>query len=334
MAIDSSMFDRFREDSKNPLKKRKKETLPGEILPSKNARVLLTVNKYSHTIHIPHIDVFRDNFACCLELLYGVREKKAGKFASCGIKSLRDAERIPQYASQAKAALKALDSGFDSVKKLMVKRFPRSRRLFFLLLSYFKKEELIFVDIESVGLSFDTPIIMIGAGYFEGEEFVVKQFTSLDYASEYEMLVKFAELLKGKKSFVTYNGGGFDIPYIENRLGFYGIENDIESMHNFDLLHFSRRAYMYVSESFRLKAVERLMKIKDRPDDIDGSEVAMYYDNFVRSKDPSWINPIIYHNKEDIESLLLIMNKLSEKWIHNTSTTAPIKGAATKTPPL
>jgi len=314
MDFDSDIYDKFKKTSESPLKQSKKTFLPGKIIERNRARILVSRQEYSHPISLPSLPFFKNACACSLELLYGIREKKGSKLAASGIKDLHDAARNPLYKKEASTALNSINNGFNSVKTLLKSRFPASHKLSFLMLSYFNKEDFLYVDIETLSLDVNSPVIMIGAGYFTGDKYFVDQYTALDYASEYEMLEEFKKLLPGKKAFVTFNGRSFDIPFIDARIGYYGGASGLTAMHNFDLLHFSKKAYRGQTDSYRLKQVERMLKIKDRDDDIDGSEVGYYYNKFVATRDPSYITPIIHHNKEDIESLLLISNKLVEKW--------------------
>lgn len=290
--------------------------LPGKIVNKNGSKILLSSAKSPVALTLP----LRNDFICayenCLELMYGIREKKAHKIAALGIKTLRDAAKSGHFEEEASALLKSLDNGFEYVRDVLDERFSCSHRMFFLLLSYFKKEELLFVDIETRSLNVETAIIMIGAGYFEGDVYRVDQFTALNEAAEYEVLQEFKKLLPGKKAFVTFNGRAFDIPYIENRLAYYGDTSLslVDDYHNFDLLHFSRCAFKGMYVSYRLKEMEARVLKKFRKDDIDGSEVDYYYSRYLQTHNANFINPIIYHNNIDIVSLAELLDRLTEVW--------------------
>lgn len=290
--------------------------LPGKIIHKDGAKLLLSTDKTPMSLSLPSVSEFAAGYSNCLELIYGVREKKTLKFAECGIKNLHDAKKHEDYGKEAGRILEALDSGFEEIRSVLNDRFSSSHRMFFMLLSYFKKEELLFVDIETRSLNVETAIIMIGAGYFEDGAYRVDQFTALNESGEYEVLQEFKKLLKGKKAFVTFNGKAFDIPYIDNRLAYYGDTSCSlsEDYHNFDLLHFSRCAFKGKYESYRLKEMEAQLLKKFRKDDIDGSEVDYYYSRYLQTHNANFINPIIYHNKIDIESLAELTSKLVETW--------------------
>jgi uncharacterized protein YprB with RNaseH-like and TPR domain len=291
--------------------------LPGKTVNKDGAKVLILSEKTGDIpFFMPAVSEFASGYENCLELIYGVRGKKTQKFAECGIKNLHDARKTVNFGVEAGRILSALDAGFEAVRSVLNDRFSASHRMFFLLLSYFKREELLFVDIETRSLNFETSIIMIGAGYFEGSAYRVDQFTALNEAGEYEVLQEFRKLLKGKKAFVTFNGKAFDIPYIDNRFAYYGDAGSClaEEFHNFDLLHFSRCAFRGMYESYRLKEIEARILKKVRTNDIDGSEVDYYYSRYLQTHNVNFINPIIYHNHIDIVSLAELTGKLVEMW--------------------
>jgi hypothetical protein len=319
MEINRDFLNKFKDFQVKKEVKHRRSELPGEVISRDNMKVLSTVNfREFRSFTLPEEEYFRKEYNSTLELLYGVRDKKALKIAALGINDLSGASNHRAFSSEAVQLLKALDNGMRSAKDVLSSRFTQSHRLFFLLASYFKPEELLFVDIETKSLFFETSIIEIGAGYFEGNKFTVKQFTALTDSSEYLVLEEFAKLLPGKKAFVTFNGRTFDIPFIDGRMSYYGGPQtpcDITGMHNFDLLHFSRSCYRREFDSYSLKAMEAQVLGKQREGDIDGAEVQVYFENFVNTQDPQYIEPIIYHNREDIYAMVELMERLFDKWI-------------------
>lgn len=319
MDFNPDMLGKFRKTGDiKPASEQKQDSLGGRIINRNGAKLhILEHVTPVLTMPLPSKSIFLSEYENCLELIYGIREKKAEKFAECGIKSLRDAEKSTNFGKEAGRLLSALDGGFEPVLNILEQRFSSSHRMFFLLLSYFTKEELLFVDIETRSLNFETSIIMIGAGYFEGGTYKVDRFTALNEAAEYEVLLEFKKLLKGKKAFVTFNGRAFDIPYIEGRLAYYGDTEIslVDDYYNFDLLHFSRCAFKGMYESYRLKEMEAHVLKKFRKNDIDGSEVDYYYSRYLQTHNVNFIRPIIEHNLTDIVSLAELTGKLVEEWI-------------------
>ncbi len=318
MEINHDFLNKFKGFSGQKGPKKRFNELPGEVISRNNTKFLITTNSRDFkSFFLPEPEFFKEAYNNTLELLYGIRDRKAQKIIECGIKDLKSASGHEKYGKEACHILSALDKDFHSIKSVLSSRFSPSHRLFFLLSAFFKPEELLFVDIETKSLFFETSIIEIGAGYFEGKTFTVKQFTCLSDAAEYEILEEFGKLLTGKKAFVTFNGRTFDIPFIDGRISYYGgISStvDLMELHNFDLLHFSRCCYKEEFDSYRLKSLEVNVLGKEREGDIDGAEVQVYFENFVNTGDPKYIEPIIYHNMEDIYAMVQLMERLMARW--------------------
>ena len=318
MDIDDSFLNKFKDFSGKERPKKQVSSLPGEVISRNNVRFLVTTNtREFKSFSLPEPEFFKKEYNSTLELLYGIRDRKAQKIIESGIRDLKGALKHEKLGKEAAEILSALELDVHAIKEVLSSRFSASHRLFFLLCSFFTPEELLFVDIETKSLFFETSIIEIGAGYFEGRKFTVKQFTCLTDAAEFEILEEFGKLLPGKKAFVTFNGRTFDIPFIDGRISYYGgisTPADLMELHNFDLLHFSRSCYKEEFDSFRLKSMEAQVLGKEREGDIDGAEVQLYFENFVSSQDPKYLEPIVYHNREDILAMVELMERLMQRW--------------------
>ncbi|HDT15128.1 MAG TPA: hypothetical protein ENN55_02860 [Firmicutes bacterium] len=313
MAFDSLSGFRKR-DSKTI---RSRSALPGEIILQNGSEFLLTRTKSDTLIKLPESAYFKEEYTACLELIFGIRESKTLRLKECGISSLHDALSDNILKDQAAELLSHLENGFDAVKKGMSCRLSPSSRLFFLLSAYFKPEDIIFFDLETKGLHYETSIIQAGIGFFHNKKFSVNQFTILSDSAEPEMLEYLIPFFKDKKAVITFNGRTFDIPFLSARCAYYGIAPEFNpaELFNIDLYHFSKRAFKGFQESFRLKDVESGILKTPRADDIDGSMAPEYYDRFISSGDPKWLIPIIEHNKTDIISLLILFNRIYDEWI-------------------
>ncbi len=244
--MEYNILNKFKKQKPIVSPARKDKALPGKVINRGNVKFLESVSVFPHSILIPHKDILHRHYISSLELLYGIRDKKSEKLAASGIKDLIQLKASGHKAiSEIDYILAALEKDFSSVKEVLSDRFSSSHKLLFLLLSYFNKEDLLFLDIETKSLAFETSILLIGAGYFDKDGFKVKQYTILEDAAEYEILDEFVKTFKDKKAFVTFNGRTFDVPFIDQRLSYYGISSneDFLGRHNFDLLHFSRNIF-------------------------------------------------------------------------------------------
>jgi len=264
---------------------------------------------------LPQKEYFDSNYKKCFELIHGIRNKKTQKFINKNIKNLEDLSNDEKYKNFVNNLFNALDAGFYEIKKIFNSRFTSSNRMLFLLLSFFNKQDLLFLDIETKSLFIETQIITIGCGYFENNFFKTIHLTALNEEGEYEILEQFNKLLTNKKALVTFNGKSFDVNFIDARMSYYNIENNIFDYHNFDLYYFSRNAFKGKQEYFNLKEIDKKILNKNRGNDINGDDVCYYYNRFLNTKNINFLKPIINHNKEDIISLALLLNKLISVWV-------------------
>ncbi len=119
--------------------------------------------------------------------------------------------------------------------------------------------------------------------------------------------------LSGRRAFVTYNGRTFDIPYIRERLAYYGIRANLEGPH-FDVLHFSRRAWRDCVPDCKLTTLERCFLGIEREDDVPSAMVPEFYESYMRTGNPGPLVPIVEHNRRDLLTLASLFSKLHEEW--------------------
>ena len=163
------------------------------------------------------------------------------------------------------------------------------------------------LDLETTGLAGGTGTVpfLIGVGYFEEDSFKVQQFFLQDLAAEAIMLKEFQALCAEKKfhSVITYNGKGFDVPLLETRFALNRLRFPLAELPHLDFLFSARHLWKHKYESCRLYhlALEHLGA--SRSEDIPSEEIPWRYFQFLRTGDFSLVEPIIYHNQEDILSL-------------------------------
>jgi uncharacterized protein YprB with RNaseH-like and TPR domain len=163
------------------------------------------------------------------------------------------------------------------------------------------------LDLETTGLAGGTGTVpfLIGVGYFEEDSFKVQQFFLQDLAAEAMMLKEFQALCAEKKfhSVITYNGKGFDVPLLETRFALNRLRFPLAELPHLDFLFSARHLWKHKYESCRLYhlALEHLGA--SRSEDIPSEEIPWRYFQFLRTGDFSLVEPIIYHNQEDILSL-------------------------------
>jgi uncharacterized protein YprB with RNaseH-like and TPR domain len=168
--------------------------------------------------------------------------------------------------------------------------------------------ELLFFDTETTGLSGGAGNLafLLGAGYVDEGGFVIEQHFLADFPGEPEFLGLIAPLLSPERTFVSYNGSAFDSHLLVSRFRMNRL--DLAFPRQYDLLHPARRFWKTSVGACSLKNVERQVLGVERGEDIDGAEVPEYYFRFLRTGDPSSLEPVFSHNKIDVLSLARLLN--------------------------
>ena len=170
----------------------------------------------------------------------------------------------------------------------------------------------LFIDTETTGLMGGTGTLpfMIGAGFFEDNNFIVRQYFMRDYDDEYALLLDLKNLIKTNDYLVSFNGKTFDLPLLNTRFVLNRM-NKPEADFHFDLLHISRRVWNHLP-SCSLGNLEKEILDIYRRDDVPGSEIPKIYFKYLRKKDPLLVAPVFKHNLIDIVSLVILLKHLLE----------------------
>ena len=176
-------------------------------------------------------------------------------------------------------------------------------------------DDLLFVDIETTGLSSGQPLFLIGALSMQNEP-QLDLFLARDMDEEAAALSAFAQLAQGK-TLVTFNGKSFDWPYIEGRSRAHRVRPAIIKSH-LDMLHQARRTWKHSLPNCKLQTLELYLCGRTRIDDINGSEIPRTYHEFARRHAQNGtgahlMSPILHHNALDILTTAELLCILSEK---------------------
>jgi len=170
----------------------------------------------------------------------------------------------------------------------------------------------VFLDTETTGLAGGTGtyIFLVGVGYFEGDQFCIRQYFMRDYNEERALLSALNDLLANFKAVVTYNGKTFDLPLMESRYIMSGMKMSLEDPYHFDLLYPARRLWKRRLESCSLTTVEREILKVSRDDDVPGYLIPEIYFRYLRTKDARAIKQVFEHNLQDILSLVALVSRM------------------------
>ncbi|HIU88505.1 MAG TPA: ribonuclease H-like domain-containing protein [Candidatus Avilachnospira avistercoris] len=190
------------------------------------------------------------------------------------------------------------------------------------------KERLIFFDIETTGLKAGrAEVYLIGALCHEKGRWELIQWFSEELSDEERLLSGFCELVAAKKRelgkppiLVSYNGDGFDLPFLSGCLRAYGHFDVLKTALSFDIYKHIRwlRGILGLSD-MKLKTVEGFLSI-GREDKYSGGELISVYQDYRSLKTSGGdgaegaeelLRILLLHNAEDISYLPRVAEVLS-----------------------
>jgi len=237
-----------------------------------------------------------------LTLVRGIGERSAARLRARGWKTIADLANHPRLRHAAREVLDRLARADPTdIMDLAGSRHAKSHPFVLGAAGTFSPEDFVFLDIETLGL-FSRPIILFGVGTIEQENFVVRQYLLRDISEEAAALTALTDHFTGQeKALVTFNGKAFDLPYVQDRLAYYGIPPAPRVPH-FDVLHFARRRWKGQYPSCRLGELESAILGVGREDDVPGQMVPEFYETYLRTKNCGPLVPIVRHNRQDVIS--------------------------------
>ncbi len=247
-----------------------------------------------------------------LKVLAGIGPVSEQSLKKQGYSTIEDLISHPRWKKQALEYMKIIDNKeVDSIQKLLWQRLPKSHPLLHYLAGFCPDQDFAIIDIETLGLS-ERPIILLGIAKPTKDRICTSQFLLRDIGDEPGAIWALISKLEPNLSLITFNGRSFDIPYIKQRLAYYGLDAPLENPH-FDVLHFTRRALKHKLPDCRLDTVEKYIGIK-RDINIPGALVPHFYETYLKTKNVGPLVPIVEHNKQDLLTLGSLFSKLYEEW--------------------
>lgn len=169
----------------------------------------------------------------------------------------------------------------------------------------YPKDSLLFFDIETTGFSAaNTKLYFIGCMYYMHDNWQIGMWFNDDGDSEKELLQSFLNFSMQYKTIIHFNGDGFDIPYIRQKLLQHDITGDISHLQSVDLYKWVRPYKKVLNlPNLKLKTLEKFLHI-NREDTYSGGELIAIYEEYLRTKDTALFDLLFMHNYEDIRNML------------------------------
>ena len=181
---------------------------------------------------------------------------------------------------------------------------------------HYPLESTLLFDIETTGFSPDyTSLYLIGYMYYNlaTKSWYITQLFNDDGNSEQEMLETFAKELANYSYLISFNGDGFDIPYLLKKADKYNLSIDFCSILSIDMYKLVRplKKFLYL-DNLKLKTIEIYLDIY-REDKYSGGDLINIYKGYLINKDPISYKLLLQHNFEDIGDMLALSDILAYK---------------------
>lgn len=203
-----------------------------------------------------------------------------------------------------------------------VKETLHSFEIKFPLEQYASLDKILFLDIETTGLSpASSQLYLIGIAYYEDHLWHIEQWFAKDSNEEAELLCTLAKTLPNYELVIHFNGNRFDIPYLTQKAKTHSIELALDQIAGIDL--YKRLAplkRLLGLPDCRQKTIEQYLGI-NRLDQYSGGELINIYKNYVKTPTETSLQLLTQHNRDDMKGMLDIIPALSYYELFHTNPT-------------
>lgn len=170
----------------------------------------------------------------------------------------------------------------------------------FLTLQAFRESALLF-DIETTGFSAQTcKVYLIGCAFRCQKNITFLQYFAETGQEEGALLTAFFTLCRRFSSTITFNGLGFDIPFLLERSRRLNLPEPLSDMEHLDIF----RQVSPLKKALKLtnlkqKSLEQFLGIQ-REDLYSGGELIPVYQEYLNTREEEKLSLLLTHNREDV----------------------------------
>lgn len=176
---------------------------------------------------------------------------------------------------------------------------------------YFTKDS-IFFDIETTGFSpVKNTLYLIGCGYRDEENFHIVQFFAENKEEQADVLTAFFSLISGFKTILSFNGLGFDLPFLKAKCASLQMEDPFSGFDYIDIFKsVSKYKKILNLENYKQKTLEKFLGI-DRDDTYNGGELISVYQSYEKQPSTEALHLLLLHNHDDVLGILPLIQLMA-----------------------
>lgn len=172
--------------------------------------------------------------------------------------------------------------------------------------------DVLLLDTETTGLAGGTGTLafLVGAGWWEGTELVVRQLFLPAPGREGGLLAALAGWAAGFRVVVTFNGGSFDLPLLRTRALMNRRPDPLGHLESWDLLPAARRLWGRGLPDCRQQTVEAAVcGIARGPGDIEGARIPEVWRDWLVGGGNDDLLCVLRHNERDVRGMAAILGR-------------------------
>lgn len=173
-------------------------------------------------------------------------------------------------------------------------------------------ESTVFFDIETTGFSpVHTQVYLIGCATRRNDLICITQFFAEQPQEEKTVLSAFLKLISQYDSLISFNGQGFDVPYLKGRCAHYGLPETLDSFPHLDIFRqLSKFRTILKLPALKQKSLEAFLGIA-RDDQYSGGELINIYHAYKKQPTEEGCTLLKLHNYEDMLGMVKLLPVLS-----------------------
>lgn len=315
-----SYFMEFKKDLLNKYAGKSILDIPGSaIVENKYGECLKVIYKEKINFKLQNRNI-KEDILSDFKILPGVGVNKESKLKAEGYKTLYDLLEHATYSTKAEEIINSIENQcfINYYEKLneISSYSKKSKSNLIKSASILNETNFKFIDIETVGLSSNVPVILIGVAEIKGKYIITHQYQARNYHEEIAILEEYFSHLNQSSVHVTYNGSTFDIPFIKARANYYRMEKEkikLMNLTHYDLIKFTRALWKDKLPNCKLTTIEDYLNIPRDDDDVNGAYMADYFNTYLKEQNIGPLIPILKHNCRDIMSLATFLMRIYEE---------------------
>lgn len=176
----------------------------------------------------------------------------------------------------------------------------------------------IFFDIETTGFSpASSTLYMIGSARKNGKYICIDQFFAEKPEEECLVLNAFLEILNQYDTIISFNGVGFDVPFLKAKCDRYDIPEHFKEFNYLDIFKsVSELKFLLKLPNYKQKTIETFLGLA-RDDKQTGGELINVYHDYVKHPSEEAYHLLHLHNYEDVIGMIDLLPVLSYLEIFN-----------------